>query len=371
MPHGQMLLARDLRLLVCNTRCLELMGLSAEQMRPGVTLREIVAMRVAAGRHPGCTVDEVYARRAAILAKGEPATLKTSYDDQTTMQVAYRPMNDGGWVLTYEDVTERELHLDTLRRQEEELRTQNLRFDAALNNMAQGLMMLDRECRLIVCNDRYLDLMGLSPEVAKPGATLREIIEHGAALGHHPTLTAQEVLDARMALFARGEPAVLHTPFKDGRTIQTTYNPMADGGWVVTYEDVTERELHLRTLQRQEEEMRTQNLRFDTALNNMSHGLCMFDGERRLIVCNRRYAEMYGLPPELTQPGVTYDEVLQHRLRSGMYPRGRSGELRRGADRGARRGPADHCDVELQDGRILSIAYQPMPAGGWVASTRT
>ena len=70
---------------------------------------------------------------------------------------------------------------------------------------------------------------------------------------------------------------------------------MANGGWVATYEDVTERELHLITLQRQEEELRIQNLRFDAALNNMSHGLCMFDGDRRLIVCNKRYAEMYGL----------------------------------------------------------------------------
>ena len=49
-----------------------------------------------------------------------------------------------------------------------------------------------------------------------------------------------------------------------------------------------------------EEQAKTREIadRFDSALNNMSHGLCFFDGEQRLIVCNRRYLDMYGLPPE-------------------------------------------------------------------------
>ena len=57
-------------------------------------------------------------------------------------------------------------------------------------------------------------------------------------------------------------------------------------------------------LQRRKEELRAQNLRFDMALSNMAHGLCMVDGEQRLVVCNKRYAEMYRIPAELTRPGT-------------------------------------------------------------------
>ena len=50
----------------------------------------------------------------------------------------------------------------------------------------------------------------------------------------------------------------------------------------------------------QKQQLEVQNLRFDAALNNMSQGLCMFDGERKLVVCNARYVQMYDCPPSLT-----------------------------------------------------------------------
>jgi len=51
------------------------------------------------------------------------------------------------------------------------------------------------------------------------------------------------------------------------------------------------REQQLRT---HEERLRAQNLQLDAALNNMVQGLAMFDAESRLVLCNRRYAEIYG-----------------------------------------------------------------------------
>ena len=81
---------------------------------------------------------------------------------------------------------------------------------------------------------------------------------------------------------------------------------------------------------RMNDELARQNLQFDTALNNMTHGLCMFDGERRLIVCNRRYAEMYELPPELARPGTSYDDHPRASARDRHLPeeRGRSNTSR-------------------------------------------
>ena len=59
--------------------------------------------------------------------------------------------------------------------------------------------------------------------------------------------------------------------------------------------------------------------RFQTALNNMLDGLCMFDAKGRLIVCNARYAEMYRLPQELTQPGASWTAIEAHRVRAIGY----------------------------------------------------
>ena len=76
-----------------------------------------------------------------------------------------------------------------------------------------------------------------------------------------------------------------------------TRRSMANGGRLVTHEDITERQkLHARLeqqhklLKAQEEQLRPQNLQLDAALNNIVQGLAMFDAEQRLVLCNSRYA---------------------------------------------------------------------------------
>ena len=65
----------------------------------------------------------------------------------------------------------------------------------------------------------------------------------------------------------------------------------------------------------------------DVALNNMPHGLCMFDSKKRLVVCNDGYAEMYRLPPELLKAGTPHDDIIAHRVLSGLLATERNRRL--------------------------------------------
>ena len=125
-------------------------------------------------------------------------------------------------------------------------------------------------------------------------------------------------------------------------------------------------------MRRQREgELRVQNLRFDMALDHMREGLCMFDAERRLVVSNGRYAEMYRLPPELLKPGTPHREIIRHRVVNGV--------LKGEADEGAAERvisslstlpigtPSSRID-ELSDGRLVCVTRQPTAGGGWVAT---
>ncbi|MFX6182678.1 PAS-domain containing protein, partial [Acinetobacter baumannii] len=67
-------------------------------------------------------------------------------------------------------------------------------------------------------------------------------------------------------------------------------------------------------------ELRTQNQRFDAALNNMSQGLLLVDGMHRLIVCNQRYREIFGLKDIWVQPGVTMRALGSERF-AGLIDR--------------------------------------------------
>ena len=57
--------------------------------------------------------------------------------------------------------------------------------------------------------------------------------------------------------------------------------------------------------------------RLDTALNNMSQGLIMFDSTNRVVVCNDLYIKMYGLSREIVKPGCSFAELLRYRAEAG------------------------------------------------------
>jgi diguanylate cyclase (GGDEF)-like protein/PAS domain S-box-containing protein len=112
---------------------------------------------------------------------------------------------------------------------------------------------------------------------------------------------------------------------------------------------------------------RAHNLLLDTALNNMSQGLCMFDAEARLVVCNRRYLEMYGLPNDLVKPGCLLRDLLQRRIELGNFsgdPDRYSADLQQAIARGQ----TMKTMVESKDGRVVAVVNQPMEGGGWVAT---
>ena len=69
-------------------------------------------------------------------------------------------------------------------------------------------------------------------------------------------------------------------------------------------------------------EQRRNGIRLEAAVGNISEGLCMFDAESNLVICNERYASIYGLPPELTKPGTTHARICEYRLAHGMQPIG-------------------------------------------------
>lgn len=114
------------------------------------------------------------------------------------------------------------------------------RLELALNNMSQGLLMFDSEARIVVVNKRYIEMYRLSPEVVKPGCTLRELIEHrkdtGSLVGD-----PEQYRIGILARIAEGRTTSMLADTADGRTINIVHHPMADGGWVVTLEDISER----------------------------------------------------------------------------------------------------------------------------------
>src|SRR5438045_495408 len=113
--------------------------------------------------------------------------------------------------------------------------------------------------------------------------------------------------------------------------------------------------------------LRRKTSMFEAAVQNISEGLCMFDKERKLVICNDRYAEIYKLPPELTKPGASHYDIVEYRLQHGMEPLGVQPFLAH-HEHLMREHKPDRIIVTLANERTISIRHQPLPDGGWVAT---
>jgi two-component sensor histidine kinase len=107
------------------------------------------------------------------------------------------------------------------------------------------------------------------------------------------------------------------------------------------------------------------NSRLNVALKNMAHGLSMFDKDQRLILCNERYCEIYGIAPDQTKPGTTPRAILKARRAVGNELGAVEGHAEDLA-RALHISEPSYAEIKLPDGQIIAANYRPMPDGGWV-----
>ncbi|MGX7872324.1 EAL domain-containing protein [Mesorhizobium sp. ORM6] len=110
-----------------------------------------------------------------------------------------------------------------------------------------------------------------------------------------------------------------------------------------------------------------QVLRFETAIDNISQGISFFDADERLILCNRRYAEIYRIAPDELRSGMMLSDIVERRLAAGtsVMPRDAYLAMARSVNSGSM---SKLWNGKLGDGRTIQVCHQPMPDGGWVAT---
>jgi diguanylate cyclase (GGDEF)-like protein len=127
------------------------------------------------------------------------------------------------------------------QRSDRRLAIERHQLSVAVNNIPQGLVLYDTSGRVTLCNQRYIEMFDLSPEVARPGCTMQDLISHRKETGSFDG-DVEEFCSSIIRNMALGKVIHQITKLADGRTIQIVNQPLAAGGWVATIEDVTERE---------------------------------------------------------------------------------------------------------------------------------
>ena len=155
--------------------------------------------------------------------------------------------------------------------------------------MAQGLILYDASERVVICNQQFTKMMGMSPLVIKPGCTFREVIAHRRETGSLAT-----GVEEYRATFLRNIAAGHHTPIvstmSDGRSIQVVGKGIEGGGWVATVEDITERK------------------RVETRIAHMAHYDALTDLPNRVLFRERLDHELKNASPS-RQLAVFYIDI--------------------------------------------------------------
>jgi diguanylate cyclase (GGDEF)-like protein/PAS domain S-box-containing protein len=222
-----------------------------ESLREGIVVvdadRQIALANSQAADFFGSTTEQMasgnltQAREARELAKTvlsfdavSPEPFEMRLEDGRWLRVSRSATREGGFIAVYSDIS-------MLKDQEAKLKSANLLLDAALGNMCQGLCLYDAEYRLKVVNRRFCEIFRLPPELVKPGLFFREVLELSVAAGNHFGKTAADLLAEELPLINQRTANTRFHELANDTIVAIARQPTLDGGWVATYEDVTER----------------------------------------------------------------------------------------------------------------------------------
>jgi diguanylate cyclase (GGDEF)-like protein/PAS domain S-box-containing protein len=186
------------------------------------------------------------------------------------------------------------------RESQQRLESEKHRLDTALNNMTQGLVLYDASARIVICNQRYIDMYRLSTDVVKPGCHFYDLIRHRKETGSFGG-DIDEFCSNVLRNVEQGK--VTHSVLKaaDGRSVQIVNQPLAQGGWVATIEDITER----RSL----EQERDRNYTFlRQIIDHIPSQITVKDArDRRYLLVNRVAEVQFGLPNDAIVGKTVFD----------------------------------------------------------------
>ena len=224
------------------------------------------------------TLREAYARSARDMVSmtwtGRVRRLDGSW---RWFELTSRPRNAADGAIVWEgialDATDRIVAEQALESVRKQLDMKKAQLELALSDMAQGMCVYDADLRLVVFNRRYLELYGLENAGIKEGSTLEDTMRASIALGNYTPERAEAIVRERLASARLRAPKKLVQRLESGRTIEVDSRPLADGGSVSSFTDITERENAGIALRQAKELAELADRAKSQFLANMSHEL--------------------------------------------------------------------------------------------------
>jgi PAS domain S-box-containing protein len=341
------------RLVISNARYREYFAELGEVVRPGAVFNDIIAAGIERGMFPLAEGDvEGYLADIAEKRRKAVGETREQFIGGQWLQITDHRTAEGGIVSIYTDITE-------LKTKQMEIEKQSTILELTLENMGQGITLVDKDLRTIALNQKFLELMEFPTDRFKPGFTMEQAFRYNAERGEYGPGDLEEQIHARLELSAKFQPHKFERTRPDGRVIEVVGNPIEGGGFVSTYTDITERK-------RADGALKAALAEFNAVLDSIDYGVLFMGPDLRARIVNRAFGRIWNIPQDFIDQHPTMQELIEWNRDTGVYDVAPENWDRWIADRveHIRKGDIPPGEFRRADGRVLSYQCVALPDGG-------
>jgi diguanylate cyclase (GGDEF)-like protein len=375
MQAGIVLYDADDRLVLTNAEFRKLYQLEDGATTRGMPFEELLRTRVLRGLVPEASGREEswIAERVAQHRTGEERSFLREMADSRWRRITEQRLPDGsrlGFSIDITELVENQRALDAARREAE--RAHQLMSDA-IEAMPAAVEIYDRGDRLVLFNQRMLQLYPHMGGRTLLGETFEALVRNAVAHGKVPDAIGCEETWLAERLQRRGRssaPRLQQAP--SGAWLQIYETPMPRGGVVTVRLDATETVLQREELRAAHDRAANDHALLDDAIESLPDGFALFDSDDRLLVCNHRLREIYRESAPALVIGASFESIARYGLEHGQYPQAQGNAESWQAEHLRRHREPDGVAVieELPGNRWLRIDERRTRGGG-VAGVRT
>jgi signal transduction histidine kinase len=263
--HGICYYGPDRRVIAANALAARLGGHQPADLIPGVRLDDLIDEQLATGAVPPEATG--IASQALALDRSRPAQYVRPASDGRVLEVTSDPTPDGGFVVTSTDITR-------LVEAEAVAQSRAATLGVMLDNIRQGIVLFGADRRIVAANPRVRAMLGVPDSAELVGLHMHDYIRLLARLGVYGTdADAEARAEATIARFDPAKPDRHVRTGPLGQTIEVVSDPTPDGGFVLTYTDVTEDRAVRSELEAARRAAEAANLAKSRFLATMTHEL--------------------------------------------------------------------------------------------------
>jgi PAS domain S-box-containing protein len=271
-----------------------------ENRQENMTLEAMFRNAAERGTYGEGDIDELVAQRVAIARERQAGTFELVTPSGRTIEVRCIPIESGGQVRTYTDITKR-------KKSEEALARETATLNMTLENIDQGITMVDSDLNLVLANKTVWEMQDLPQNVLVVGKSIERGFRYLAERGDYGPGNVEELVRQRMETFARFEPHHFERTRTDGSVIEVVGQPLPGGGMVTTYRDVTART-----------QAQAQISKLSGAVEQNASSIVITDPDGKIEYVNPAFTRVSGFSPEdvmglafrLLEPGILEPDVL-------------------------------------------------------------